>query len=30
VPTYNYAVVHAHGTLVIHDDEKWLRAVLGG
>ncbi len=29
VPTYNYAVVHAHGTLVIHDDEKWLRAVLG-
>ncbi len=29
VPTYNYAVVHAHGRLTIHDDEKWLRALLG-
>jgi transcriptional regulator len=29
VPTYNYAVVHAYGELVIHDDEKWLRAFLG-
>lgn len=29
VPTYNYAVVHAHGKLVVHDDEKWLRATLG-
>lgn len=29
VPTYNYAVVHAHGPLVIRDDEKWLRAFLG-
>lgn len=29
VPTYNYAVVHAHGTLVARDDEKWLRAFLG-
>lgn len=29
VPTYNYAVVHAHGPLVIHDDEKWLRGFLG-
>jgi transcriptional regulator len=29
VPTYNYAVVHAHGRLVIHDDEKWLRGFLG-
>jgi len=29
VPTYNYAVVHAYGRLVIHDDEKWLRGFLG-
>jgi len=29
VPTYNYAVVHAHGRLVVHDDEKWLRGFLG-
>ena len=29
VPTYNYAVVHAYGELVVHDDEKWLRAFLG-
>ena len=29
VPTYNYAVVHAHGTLVARDDERWLRAFLG-
>ena len=29
VPTYNYAVVHAYGHLVIHDDEKWLRGLLG-
>ncbi|HEY8599073.1 MAG TPA: FMN-binding negative transcriptional regulator [Thermomicrobiales bacterium] len=29
VPTYNYAVVHAYGELIIHDDEKWLRAFLG-
>jgi len=29
VPTYNYATVHAHGRLVIHDDEKWLRGFLG-
>ncbi|MBM3342578.1 MAG: FMN-binding negative transcriptional regulator [Betaproteobacteria bacterium] len=25
VPTWNYAVVHAHGPLVIHDDVEWLR-----
>lgn len=25
VPTWNYAVVHAHGPLVIHDDRDWLR-----
>ena len=29
VPTYNYAVVHAHGRLTIHDDEKWLRGLVG-
>lgn len=29
VPTYNYAVVHAHGPLVIRDDPKWLRAFVG-
>ncbi len=28
-PTYNYAVVHAHGRLISHDDEKWLRGLLG-
>lgn len=26
VPTWNYAVVHAHGTLRIIDDTRWLRA----
>jgi transcriptional regulator len=29
VPTYNYAVVHAHGRLTIHDDVKWLRGLVG-
>lgn len=29
VPTYNYAVVHAYGELIVHDDEKWLRVFLG-
>jgi transcriptional regulator len=24
VPTWNYVVVAAHGTLVVHDDEAWL------
>jgi transcriptional regulator len=28
VPTWNYEVVHAHGTLHVHDDEKFLRGVL--
>jgi len=28
VPTYNYAVVHAHGRIVVHDDEKWVRGVV--
>lgn len=26
MPTWNYAVVHAHGTLRIIDDTRWLRA----
>lgn len=25
VPTWNYAVVHAHGPLTVHDDVEWLR-----
>jgi transcriptional regulator len=25
VPTWNYAAVHAHGVLRIHDDKEWLR-----
>jgi len=25
VPTWNYAVVHARGQLIIHDDRDWLR-----
>ena len=29
VPTYNYAVVHAHGPLRVHHDAKWLRGVVG-
>lgn len=28
VPTWNYEVVHAHGTLSIHDDPKHVRAVV--
>lgn len=28
VPTWNYAVVHASGTLVIHDDAEWLRGLV--
>lgn len=30
VPTWNYAVVHAAGPLVIRDDAEWMRAFLGG
>jgi transcriptional regulator len=26
VPTWNYAVVHVHGTLRVRDDPKWVRA----
>lgn len=29
VPTWNYAVVHAYGPVIIHEDEKWLRGVVG-
>ncbi len=29
VPTYNYTVVHVHGPLIVHEDEKWLRGVVG-
>lgn len=25
VPTWNYAVVHARGPLIVHDDREWLR-----
>lgn len=28
VPTWNYAVVHAHGPLVVKDDPQWVRAQL--
>ena len=28
VPTWNYAVVHAHGPLKIHEDAEWLRALV--
>ena len=28
VPTWNYQVVHVHGTLVFHDDEKFVRGVV--
>lgn len=29
VPTWNYEVVHAHGTIHVHDDVKFLRGVVG-
>jgi len=29
VPTWNYAVVHAWGPLLVHEDEKWLRGAVG-
>lgn len=28
VPTYNYMVVHAHGRIVVHDDESFLRGLV--
>lgn len=29
VPTWNYIVVHAHGRIVVHDDEAFLRGLVG-
>ena len=29
VPTWNYAVVHAYGTMRVMDDEAWLRTQIG-
>jgi transcriptional regulator len=29
VPTYNYVAVHAHGKATVHEDHKWLRALVG-
>ena len=29
VPTWNYRVVHAHGQVRIHDEEKFVRGVVG-
>ncbi len=29
VPTWNYAVVHAYGPLIVHDDAKWVRGAAG-
>jgi transcriptional regulator len=29
VPTWNYAVAHVYGPLVVRDDEKWLRGQAG-
>jgi transcriptional regulator len=29
VPTWNYAVVHVYGRIVVHDDEKWIRGQAG-
>ncbi len=28
VPTWNYAVVHAHASLTIHEDPEWLRGLV--
>jgi transcriptional regulator len=28
VPTWNYIVVHAHGRIVVHDDETYVRGVV--
>jgi len=28
VPTWNYEVVHAHGRLTVHDDEKFVRGMV--
>lgn len=29
VPTWNYAVVHAYGRIVVHDDVRWIRGQAG-
>lgn len=29
VPTWNYMVAHAHGRVTVHDDERYLRALVG-
>jgi transcriptional regulator len=29
VPTWNYAVVHAYGRIIVHDDVKWIRGQAG-
>lgn len=29
VPTWNYMVAHAHGRATVHDDERYLRGLLG-
>jgi transcriptional regulator len=29
VPTWNYEVVHVHGRLTVHDDERFVRDVVG-
>jgi transcriptional regulator len=29
VPTWNYAVVHAYGRIIVHDDVKWVRGQAG-
>lgn len=29
VPTYNYAVVHAHGRIIVHDDPRWVAGLVG-
>lgn len=28
VPTWNYEVVHAHGILTVHDDERFVRSIV--
>ena len=28
VPTWNYEVVHAHGTLTVHDDDRFVRGMV--
>jgi transcriptional regulator len=29
VPTWNYAIVHAYGRIIVHDDPKWVRGQAG-